>query len=179
MRTRHVVMAVLGPLAVVGLGAAKGPGAAADAEATRTTFVVLRHAEAVDDGTRDPGLSEAGRERAERVGRMLASMDVAAVLATNSERTGRTAGAIAERFGLEVERYEPGTGPKEDAAFVRSLGERFAGRVVVIVGHSNTVPGVVGALGVEAAPIGYEEYDRVYVVTPVEGAAPVRHVLRS
>ena len=42
---------------------------------------------------------------------------------------------------------------------------RHVGETVVIVSHSNTVPAIIGELGVSPVPvIEYDEYDDLYVV---------------
>ena len=43
---------------------------------------------------------------------------------------------------------------------------KHAGKTVLVVGHSNTVPSIIAALGAEKpAPICDLEYDNLYVVT--------------
>ncbi|GJM19394.1 MAG: hypothetical protein DHS20C14_16070 [Phycisphaeraceae bacterium] len=139
--------------------------------------MVLRHAEKADDGTRNPPLTDAGNERAERTAALLASLDVAAVVSTPYTRTEQTAKPIAELFSLDVETYDP----RKAGDALDRLGREHAGRVVVVVGHSNTVPAIVRALGADPGveQIDEAEYGRVYLVTPVEGAEPVCHLLRS
>src|SRR3546814_4965489 len=51
------------------------------------TYVVVRHAEKVDDGSRDPSLTDAGRARAHALAELLRSRDVVAVYATDFRRT--------------------------------------------------------------------------------------------
>jgi broad specificity phosphatase PhoE len=56
---------------------------------------------------------------------------------------------------------------------VAHIRKDHAGQNLLIVGHSNTVPEMVEALtGVAPAPMGEDEYDRIYVVTlPADGPA--------
>ena len=70
-----------------------------------------------------------------------------------------------ETAGLELESYDP----RDLAGFAARLREA-PGRHLVL-GHSNTTPELVTALGGEATPIAEMEYDRLYVVTiPPKGA---------
>src|SRR3546814_12715994 len=50
------------------------------------TYVVVRHAEKVDGGSRDPSLTAAGRARAHALAGLLRSRDVVAVYATDFRR---------------------------------------------------------------------------------------------
>src|SRR3546814_17293651 len=51
------------------------------------TYVVVRHAEKVDDASRDPSLTDAGRARAHALAELLRSRDVVAVYAPGLRRT--------------------------------------------------------------------------------------------
>ncbi|MDN3020590.1 bifunctional RNase H/acid phosphatase [Streptomyces sp. S.PB5] len=75
------------------------------------TFVLLRHGETPltpqkrfsGSGGTDPSLSDVGREQAERVAAALARRGtIQEILASPLARTRETAGAVAERLGLEV-----------------------------------------------------------------------------
>ncbi|SES02716.1 probable phosphoglycerate mutase [Streptomyces sp. yr375] len=88
----------------VGWGAAPDLGAPA-------TFVLLRHGETLltpqkrfsGSGGTDPSLSDVGREQAERVAAALARRGtIQHILASPLARTRETAGAVADRLGLEV-----------------------------------------------------------------------------
>lgn len=141
-------------------------GCASSPEATETVVYLVRHAEAQDDGTRDPALSARGQERAARLAAHLGSVD--AVYATPYRRTQGTAAPVAEASGVETvvvpigEAGVPGY-VADVAARVRALP---AGSVAVIVGHSNTTPQVAGALsGTEMENLDHDQYDRLFVVT--------------
>jgi broad specificity phosphatase PhoE len=136
--------------------------------------LLVRHGETTADGTRDPELSEAGRARAERLAQTLASAGVTRVLSTDYKRTQGTAAPLARAAGVAIESYDPSdlTGLAEKL--------RTASGVIVVVGHSNTTPDVVRALGGDAgAAIGEHEHDRLYVVVPGRnGAASATVLLR-
>ena len=143
-----------------------------------TVVYLVRHAEAQNDGTRDPTLSPDGQARAERLAERLAPLSVDAVYATPYRRTQQTAAPLAEASGVDVivvpigdwnmdgnvERYIA-----DVAARVRALP---AGSVAVVVGHSNTTPHVAGALaGTDMEDLPSDMYDRLFVVT-LDGAEP-------
>jgi broad specificity phosphatase PhoE len=134
------------------------PQAAAAQEGT--VLFLVRHAERAEDGGDDPHLSPAGRERAALLGRMLANARVTHIHSTDLHRTRETAAPLQAIGGLEVETYFT----MDVAGFAARLRE-MPGRHLV-VGHSNTLPPLVRALGGEPGPdIETMEYDRLYVVT--------------
>jgi len=132
--------------------------------------ILLRHAEKQSEG-RDPELTAAGVRRADRVAGMLRDAGVTAVHATPYARTRLTAAPIAARAGVQVATYDP----RRLEAFAASLADD-PGRIVV-VGHSNTTPAMVRALGGDPGePIDdATEFDRLYVLTP--GASGAVHTL--
>lgn len=132
-----------------------------DAQTTDPTLIILvRHAERADDGTTsDPDLSEAGVQRARCLARTLADAGVTSIRSTNYRRTLRTAAPLAEALGLDIETYQPGDLP----ALAADL--KSSGGTILVVGHSNTTPGLVTALGGDpVGRIAEDEYDRLYTV---------------
>ncbi len=137
--------------------AARAAGASAPAQEAWTVWLV-RHAEKVDD-SRDPELSPAGRDRALLLADRLADEGIGTVHTTDYLRTRHTARPLAERLGLEPVLYDP----RALEAFAAELKE--AGGVHLVVGHSNTTPALVEALGGDpVSPIDEAEYDRLYRV---------------
>jgi broad specificity phosphatase PhoE len=141
---------------------------ASSAGAGATTIVVVRHAEKAADHPTDPSLKPAGQERARELAAVLEDAEVAAVYATELKRTQLTAAPVAQRFNLSVAQ-----GPPDAQGLVQEVLSKHAGKTVVVVGHSNTVPEIVKALsGRSIAPIEDEEYDRLFiVVVPQSGPA--------
>ncbi len=139
------------------------------APAAEVVVVLVRHAEKADD-SRDPSLSAAGEARAAALGAMLRDAGLSRVWSTPFLRTRGTAAPVAARAGLPVESY--------DAGDLRAFATRLLatpGRHLV-VGHSNTTPGLVKALGGDPqGTIADDDYDRLYVVSA--GPAGVTSVL--
>jgi phosphohistidine phosphatase SixA len=138
------------------------------AQATDGSVVIaVRHAERADDGTvsqTDPNLSAIGEERARCLARTLEHAGITRIFSTAYRRTMETAAPVAELLGLEVEDYDP-------RALEEFAGElRGMGGVILVVGHSNTTPGLVEALGGDpVSPIGESEYERLYTVFAAPG----------
>ena len=137
-----------------------------DAKDAATVVLVVRHAETTTEPN-DPGLSTAGQARAEALARIVAPAGLAAVLSSQFRRTRDTGAPAAAAASLAVEVIAV------DASNLGTYGARLAtaarshaGRAVLIVGHSNTVPATVEALaGTTVPPIAETEFDRLYKIT--------------
>jgi 2,3-bisphosphoglycerate-dependent phosphoglycerate mutase len=105
-------------------------------------IILVRHAEKVDSESSDPELSEAGRTRAARLAKIIRKYRPGAVYSTDYKRTRDTAAPIAARRRLRVETYDA----RKPDELVQSIMKSRIKRNVV-VGHSNTVPGLANLLG--------------------------------
>ncbi len=140
------------------------------ARAQKLVFVV-RHAERADSGGSqmlgqpDPPLSSAGEARAARLAVMLGDAGIKAIVATEFRRTQDTAGPLATRLGLAVQKL-----PARDTdGLISRLRKEHANDIVLVVGHSNTVPAIVQALGGPDVTIADDEYDNLFVIVPGTG----------
>lgn len=138
---------------------------------------LVRHAERADTvggaaptmGA-DPSLSDVGHRRAEALATALQDAGITAIYVTEYKRTQETAAPLAKALGLT-----PTVVPAKDTPGLVAQLKR-APRNVLVVGHSNSVPDVVKALGVAAAvTIGDAEYDRLFVVTPQSHVIQLRY----
>ncbi|MCC6907645.1 MAG: nuclear transport factor 2 family protein [Phycisphaerales bacterium] len=137
-----------------------------------TTVYVVRHAEksAGDGRERDPGLSAAGTARSEALARTLADAPIAAAFATEFRRTQQTIEPTAKSHSIDVTI----AAARDPAALAARIGSEFRGRSVLVAGHSNTVPALLGALGVADPPALTEsDYDDLFVVTLRDEAPPL------
>ncbi len=130
---------------------------------------VVRHAERADGGMMqpqaDPPLSARGEARAAKLAAMLGEAGISAVYATEFRRTKDTARPLAEKLHLTVKQY-----PSEDAnALIKMMRAVPAGDIVLVVGHSNTVPAIIKALGCPEIKIADDDYDNLFVVVPATG----------
>jgi broad specificity phosphatase PhoE len=139
------------------------------AVAQQTVFLV-RHAERADSGAgvattsmtmgADPDLSEAGRARAESLAAMLKDATLTAIIATEYKRTQQTAAPLAKALGVTVTTIKA----NEPAEVIKAV--KAATGNVLIVGHSNTMPDIIKALGAPPpAAIADNEYDNLFVLT--------------
>ena len=127
-------------------------------------MIVVRHAEKAAAPAADPPLTPEGEARAAALWEAVKDAGVNAVITTQYVRTKATAQPTATALGItpEVINAAGATHPQNVAAAAR----KHAGRTVLVVGHSNTVPAIVEALGAKKPPeICDPEYDNLFIVT--------------
>lgn len=131
-----------------------------------TTIIFVRHAEKEAVPADDPSLSPAGQRRAAELARQLVDADVIqgvdAIYATPFRRTQETAQPLAAALDLPITSYEP----DDNAAVLSDILARHKGKIVLVVGHSNTLPTLIADLGASkrVPPIEEDEYDNLYLV---------------
>ena len=129
------------------------------ATAAQSTIFVVRHAEKAESGGNDPDLSEAGRARAESLAKMLKNANITAIYATEFKRTQQTATPAAKALGLALTIV-----PAKDTATLSAKLRDLHGNALV-VGHGDTIPDLIKALGVETpVNIAETDYDNLFVV---------------
>lgn len=129
------------------------------------TVYLVRHGEKADASS-DPVLSEAGQVRAAALAAALAEVHPGHIFTSPLQRTRLTAGPTAEFHSATIEPVGFDGGA---SAHVAAIAERVRAlpddAVVLVVGHSNTVPLIARALGYEEASDMPEcEYDRMTVL---------------
>ena len=141
----------------------------------QSLVILVRHAERADGGAgantmttapADPLLSAAGAARAARLAQVLADAGITAIYATEFRRTQDTAKPLAAKLGVPVQSVPA----KDTVGLVAKLRAGHAKDVVLVIGHSNTVPEVIKALGGPTVTIGDQEYDSLFVLVPATGA---------
>lgn len=113
--------------------------------AQKKTIILVRHAEKDTSETadkNDPVLTDVGKQRAERLAKVMKKYKPGAVYSTNYKRTRDTVAAIAARRKLEIQTYDSKKPSDLIDAIMKSKTKRF-----LVVGHSNTIPGLVNLLG--------------------------------
>ncbi len=107
-----------------------------------STFYLIRHAEKVrtNKSDRDPALNEKGIIRALNWKEYFIDKDISKIYSTNYKRTLETVKPIEEEIGLTAILYSPSNIDYKD--FISSN----EGEVVLVVGHSNTIPNFVNEL---------------------------------
>jgi 2,3-bisphosphoglycerate-dependent phosphoglycerate mutase len=132
-----------------------------------TTIIFVRHAEKATEPADDPGLSEAGQRRVAELTRQLVDADVVAgidaVYATDYNRTQETARPIADALDLPINSYDA----RDTETVLATILKEHKGKIVLVVGHSNTVPELIANLGAskKVPPIHESEYDNIYIIS--------------
>ncbi|MBC7897187.1 MAG: histidine phosphatase family protein [Cytophagaceae bacterium] len=135
-----------------------------------TTVILVRHAERPAGA--DPDLNPTGLARAESLAVSLARSNVAGILHTQFRRTQQTAAPTAARLAITPIVVSAGGTEAQHAAAVLVQLQAFTGRTALYVGHSNTVPAVIQALGIAPPPpVADTEYHHFFIVTRV-GSGP-------
>ncbi|MGE5279033.1 MAG: histidine phosphatase family protein [Acidobacteriota bacterium] len=152
----------------------------AAARAQKAVFVV-RHAEKASDAN-DPGvpLSESGTARARRLAAMLKDAGVTAIYSTDYVRTRATAAPLAESLRLPIRIYaaKDSEGRPSATALIETL-RKEPQAVALVVGHGDTVPALLSALGVsQKIELADREFDNLFLVVPRTSGGPILLRLR-
>lgn len=133
-----------------------------DQQVQIATFILVRHAEKGTTGT-NPSLTEAGKNRAIELSKLLELVEVDAVFSTNYNRTLETAQPAATAKNIEVTLYDP----SDLNAFAESLLKDTSNSTKLIVGHSNTTPDLINILMKEKQldHLSEKEYDHLFILT--------------
>lgn len=132
-----------------------------------TTVIFVRHAEKVSATADDPDLSAAGRRRVAELTRQLVDADVIAgidaIYSTPYKRTQQTAQPLSEALDMPITTYDP----DDNEAVFADILENHKGKIILVVGHSDTIPELIADLGASknVPPIHENEYDNIYIVT--------------
>jgi broad specificity phosphatase PhoE len=150
------------------------------AQAQPATVVLVRHGEKAPAPAGDPPLSAEGEARAEALARVLADAHVDAVITTELVRTRSTAAPLVRARGLTPIVVAAGRDVKAHAqATAAAVRARPAGEVVLVVGHSNTLPAIVAALGGPAMPELCDQEYATLMVLELRSDGPARLIRAS
>ena len=137
---------------------------ASSAGAQPRLIFLVRHAERAATSGRvppDTGLSAEGKTRADHLGQQLKDAGIAAIFTTEYKRTQQTAAPLAHSLGIQPEIVSAGDLRSLIAKIKNATGN------VLVVGHSNTLPQIVNALGVHVrVTISEGDYDNLFIVVP-------------
>lgn len=127
------------------------------------TVIVVRHAEKTTKPADDPGLTEQGKERSLKLVKLLQSAGIGRIYSSQYARTRLTAEPLAKELGLQVMQIDA---DKSETLVSTIVSDSTGGGKVLVVGHSNTLPEIIAALGAGKIPeIEDAEYDNFYIVT--------------
>jgi 2,3-bisphosphoglycerate-dependent phosphoglycerate mutase len=144
--------------------------------AAQSTVFIVRHAERADDSGgaplkmgADPDLSGAGRVRSDSLASLLSDARVTTIFATEFKRSQQTASPLAKALNVRVTTVSS----KEPATLAQQV--KAAPGNVLVVGHTNSIPDLLKALGVDGSvKIGESDYDNLFIVVRGEKPTLVR-----
>ena len=135
--------------------------------AAQSSIFIVRHAEKA--GGDDPDLTKAGRARAKSLATVLKDAGITAIYTSEVKRTQQTAAPLAKALHLE-----PAVIPAKDRAALVAKLQGSSGNVLV-VGHSNTIPEIIKALGITTSvTIADNDYDNLFLVVLEEKPRLIR-----
>ena len=159
------IMLLIGALTLAGCAnqaAPIDPVAATEPAAQVPTIYVSRHMRKGEGD--DPSLSAQGAAEAAQLAALLKDRGIMAIFVTPTKRSRETAQPLATGTGAPIETYDP-----RDTAALAQRAAAIAGSIL-IVGHSNTVPAIVAAVGATApGPMTEEDFGRIFAVERATG----------
>jgi broad specificity phosphatase PhoE len=124
------------------------------------TLYLIRHAEKQADGSRDPALTEIGKNRSEQLAVWFQDKNITEIWSSDYKRTRDTAKPLVTGLGIELSIYDPRNLPD----LVKKLLHKQ--RTALIVGHSNTTPELARLLcNCLIADMEESEHDRLIVIS--------------
>ena len=129
------------------------------------TVLAVRHADIdLPPWSQDPGLNAAGRVRADALAHVVGRSGVSMIFTSQFARTKQTVEPTARELRLVPRPAPPAT------TLARDARAGHFGDVVLLAGHSNTIPTILAALGAGSLPvIGEREFDNLFVLTTHSG----------
>ena len=160
---------VIAPLLVFAL-----VGASCSHRAPSPTVVfVIRHAEKAVGGD-DPPLTEAGQRRAQALAQVTEDSHIGAIYTSQFKRNHETAQPLSDKIGVPITEAPVNLSQPGDygQTLAKEILAKHAGQSVVVVGHQNTIPGLVEGFSGRLAPgLKDLEYSRLFIIViPSEGS---------
>jgi broad specificity phosphatase PhoE len=112
-------------------------------------------------------LTPEGRQRAQALVAVGRRAGVAAAYHTQYKRSTQTAQPLASELGIPMIQvdYVPGEEAAHAEALVRAILAAYAGKVVLVVGHTTTIPVILQRLGIQSPPpISESDYGNLFVI---------------
>ena len=140
-----------------------------------STVILVRHGEKATEPPGDPRLSATGQQRARDLARALADAKVGMIVTTQFERTKATARPLADSLHQTMTVVATGSMKEHIEATAAKVKSAPKGSTVLVVGHSNTVPLIIAALGGPKMPdLCDAEYSNLFVVEMGESTKLIR-----
>lgn len=136
-----------------------GEAFATDEDGSFTIYLV-RHAEKVPDGSRDPELTKIGMQRSARLADWFGDKNIEDVWSSDYKRTRDTATPILAKLETDLVLYDPRNLPE--------ITEKLLAlqHTALVIGHSNTTPQLARLLcNCEIADMDETEHDRLIMIS--------------
>jgi len=142
-----------------------------------TLVVLVRHGDTAPNSGSDPDLTPSGLKRAQDLASAVSSTKFSAIITTQLVRTKQTAQPVATALRLTPEVISYTTSQRE--AHVKSVADavrKHSGGSVLVVGHSTTIPLIIGALGgPRLSEICETVFDNLFALVPAAGNVQFLH----
>ncbi len=138
-----------------------------------TKIYVVRHAE--KDTGNNPNLTVAGKKRAGDLMRTLQNKKIQRIYSTPTRRTMQTGDSLRLLQNIDTLIYKADT--TGAGLLAKIIAAADAGKTILVVGHSNTVPRLIRKLGVTDYPakdLPDMEFDNLFLITYKKGKAVVK-----
>jgi len=138
----------------------------------KRTLYIVRHAEKDTAGGNNPAISVTGKERAGDLYRALKKKKIDLIFVSQYKRTGMTADSIRIYQNIDTVHYAADV--SADKLFEQVKLRAGKAKNILIVGHSNTLPGIIrkaGVPGYTVKEIPDNEYDNLFIVKQKKGKA--------
>ena len=172
-RARRFRLALIALAPFLLLGAAH----AVSAQQGPSLVVLVRHAEKAAQPVADPALTEAGLARALALADAVAHAAPTAIIVTATKRTADTAIPSATKFGVTPQVISLVGGSTAHITAVADAVRKQSG-VVLVIGHSNTIPAIIRALGGPTLlDICDSTYNLLFILLPARDGLPAMLVV--
>lgn len=172
-RARRFRLALIALAPFLLLGAAH----AVSAQQGPSLVVLVRHAEKAAQPVADPALTEAGVARALALADAVAHAAPTAIIVSATKRTADTAIPSATKFGVTPQVISLVGGSTAHITAVADAVRKQSG-VVLVIGHSNTIPAIIRALGGPTLlDICDSTYNLLFILLPARDGLPAMLVV--
>ena len=126
-----------------------------------TTVILIRHADRTSSTNSDPPLNIQGEARAQKLIHVLGKSGIEAIYHSHFTRSKQTAKPLAAHLpGIATKQRDEALEIKND------ILANHAGKAVLVIGHSDTVPDLINQLSEGRMPvINDSEFDNLFIVT--------------
>ena len=134
---------------------------------------LVRHAE--KQNGKDPLLTDEGNKRSGDLARALKGQRIQRIYVTEYKRTQHTADSLMIHSGIDTVHYLSDTSCTD--LMNKIIANNDLDNTIVIIGHSNTLPLIIGKLGIAGYPATYipdSEFDNLFLLTFKKGKASLK-----